>query len=260
MARKRGGDRLERRQPAGFVDDGVWRVMVCGPARAGASWICEAIRGLARHAGKWPEPATAPVDDSTVRELIGEAWLELDPGRAWILRAHRDVTDLLFGWRLVVVHRDPRETVQELRRISAAPLPFLIDHVRLAAQLVDTAVTLPGCPVLTVPWSRLCEAPREVLRELAQHLGVTPEAAPIDQLLASLGPPGGRESGSPEPHPEEADPAASEADARAAVEAMLGPWMRRWGYPVERRSVPAPRDAQHLVAGAIAAAPAVTPG
>lgn len=237
MARRRGGDRLERRQPPDWVDDGIWRIMVCGPARAGASWICEALRALARHEGKWPEPANAQIDDARVRELIGDAWLELDPGRAWILRAHQDMTDLVFGWRLVVVHRDPREIVAELQRAGAAPLPFLIEHVRLAAQLVDTAAALPGCPVLTVPWSRLTEQPREVLVALARHVGVAPEPAVLDRLLENVGRPDGDASPAAGP----GDPGPVAAELRAAVEAALGPWMRRWGYPIDQGDEPGTR-------------------
>lgn len=258
MARRRGGDRLERRQPPDWVDDGIWRIMVCGPARAGASWICAALRGLARHRGKWPEPADGQVDDATVRQLIGEAWLELDPDRAWILRAHLDVTDLLFGWRLVVVHRDPREIVEELRRASGAPLPFLIDHIRLGTRLVDTAEALPGCPVLTVPWARLTEAPREVLAALARHLGIAPEPAVIDKLVEDLGRPEG-----PAALPavsDHNDPGPSAAEARAAVEAAVGSWMRRWGYPIECGTGSAKHRIRRPVSTTRAAEPVASPG
>jgi hypothetical protein len=256
MARRRSGDRLELRQPADWVDDGIWRIMVCGPARAGASWICAALRALAREIGKWPEPADGQVDDATVRELIGEAWLELDPGRAWILRAHLDATDLLFGWRLVVVHRDPRDIVAELRRASGAPLPFLIDHVQLAARLVEKAAGLPGCAVLVVPWARLTAEPREVLAALARHVGVPADAAVIECLLERVGRPDEPDSAPPAPGLDGArhDPDPAEAaEARAAVEAALGPWMRRWGYRVEASAAPTARRRQERAATEIAA-------
>lgn len=261
MAQRRSGDRLERHRPKDWVDDGIWRVMVCGPARAGASWICEAVRAFARHVGKSPQPANGRVEDATVRPLIGEAWLELEPARAWILRAHQDVTDLLFGWRLVVVHRDPRAIVAELRRVSGAPLPFLIEHVRLATGLVDTAARLPGCPVLIVPWTRLLAEPRAVLAELAGHLDVTADPTLLDQLLDTLGAPAQRLVAVERPACA-ADSAAEPADPgaeAAAVIAAVGPWMRRWGYPVPGRAEPRRRGRRES-AGALAfATPAADP-
>ncbi|MGE0253945.1 MAG: sulfotransferase [Alphaproteobacteria bacterium] len=235
-----------------------------GMPRAASMWVYNVGRVLLREAGLTVVPEVPPPLEDDERVAVAEALAESRPGIVWAVKSHLAFAagaDFLARTRIVTTVRDPRAAVLSLMRFTrcdfatavaeaAGIWPGLIDHyfdlpdafvlkLRYEAVVEDPAAAVRaiaghlGVPATPVLVASLCERfSRENVRRLTEALGDTMEVPNADGTLRRYDPATAFQTGHVSGRPDEAWQSELTGDQIVALNAILGPLLRRYGYPV----------------------------
>lgn len=233
-----------------------------GMPRAASMWVYNVGRALLREAGLSVVPEVPPPLEDDERVAVAEALAERRPGVVWAVKSHLAFpVDFLAQARIVTTVRDPRAAVLSLMRFTrcdfatavaeaAGIWPGLIDHyfglpdaialkLRYETMIADPAAAVEavarhlGVPASPAVVASLCERfSRDNVRRLTEALGDAMEVPNADGTTRRYDPATAFQTGHVSGRPDEAWRSELTGDQIVALNAILGPLLRRYGYPV----------------------------
>ncbi|MFO1069959.1 MAG: sulfotransferase domain-containing protein [Geminicoccaceae bacterium] len=245
-------------------------VWVAGMARSGSMWTYNIVRELVALDGNRVFPAQVPKLETEVAAAAGAALRDADPRHVWVLKTHHPVADsprALF----VAPRRDLRDAMVSVMRFMRLDPGIALRAAEVSARLTDHyRETVPDARRLDLDYRETTAEPTPALLRIAAFLGIAVDAdtaallvaryskeavrARLDrlQLAATVQMVGNADGSSRLFDPATGFQGGHVSDYRDGdwqrvlprpllelVDARLGGWLARYGYPPTFAAAPA---------------------
>lgn len=160
-------------------------VWIASMPRAGSMWVYNVTRSLIAAAGRAVEPARVPYDKDEIAEAARKALSSSDPARIWVLKTHlavrRDMPRSLF----ILPRRDARDALVSYMRFMGIGFDDALRRIAAAAGVVDHYWDgLPADTSLRLEYATIVADAEEAIRRIAGFLALDPSDEEVRRMAA----------------------------------------------------------------------------